>query len=239
VQNQGSRPVIKVAIFDLDDTLYDCFGQRVMAAHRYASEAMVTAGVQASVDAVFQVRMEAFRTDPRLEYIDAKVCRHFRVHNCEQVTQAARAAFFSMPVGELQLFPGTLDVLRALQVRGVRNFIVTFGDPETQRRKVSALGLDHEPAIERIHYTDSANSIPKDEVFAAILTETGVPAAEVVVVGDRPCGEIRAGKSLGMRTVRIRQGEFASLDPASPEQQADYEITSIDGVLKLPLWCSV
>src|SRR6476646_11339644 len=31
------KPLIRCVIFDLDDTLYDCFGQRVRVAHRYAA----------------------------------------------------------------------------------------------------------------------------------------------------------------------------------------------------------
>jgi putative hydrolase of the HAD superfamily len=227
--------VIKVAIFDLDDTLYDCFGQRVAAAHRHASEAMVTAGVKASVEAVFQARMEAFSTDPQLEHIDAEVCRRFAVRDCEEVTRAARAAFFSTPVGELALFPGTLPLLRSLHARGIRNFIVTFGDPATQRCKVAALGLDREASLERIFYTDTANTVRKEDVFAAILRETDMSASEIMVVGDRPNAEIRAGKLLGMRTVRLRQGEFAALEPQGPEEEPDFEIRSIEEVLNLPL----
>src|SRR6266545_2966923 len=127
---------IKLAIFDLDDTLYDCFGQRVMAAHRYASQAMVAAGLPAGVDEVFQARMDAFRKSPQLEHIDAEVCRRFQVREPDLAIQAARNAYFSFPVRHLALFPGTLHVLQVLKTRGVRNFVVTFGDPETQRLKV-------------------------------------------------------------------------------------------------------
>src|SRR5512146_1372736 len=110
----AAAPLITVAIFDLDDTLYDCFGQRVQAAHRHAAEAMVRAGVPASAEEVFAARLRAFRHDPQVEVIDAAVCRQFGVQNAEAVGRAARAAFFSAPVGELTLFPGTLQLLRSL-----------------------------------------------------------------------------------------------------------------------------
>src|SRR5512142_350096 len=110
----AAAPLITVAIFDLDDTLYDCFGQRVQAAHRYAAEAMVRAGVPASVDEIFAARMRAFRRDPQLESIDAEVCREFAVRDPETVGRAARTAFFSAPVGALTLFPAALHVLRRL-----------------------------------------------------------------------------------------------------------------------------
>ena len=59
----SARPLITTVIFDLDDTLYDCFGQRVRAAHFRAAEAMASAGLPASAEEVFQVRMQAFAGD--------------------------------------------------------------------------------------------------------------------------------------------------------------------------------
>jgi FMN phosphatase YigB (HAD superfamily) len=226
---------IKLAIFDLDDTLYDCFGQRVVAAHRYASQAMVAAGLRAGVDEVFQARMESFRKNPQLEHIDAEVCRRFPVRDAEAVIRAAQAAYFSLPVGKLTLFPGTLAVLRTMKARAIRIFIVTFGDPETQRRKVEALGLDRESAVERIHYADTSNLRTKEEMFRSLLRETGARPEEALVVGDRPDSEILAGKHLGMHVVRIRHGEFAALEPQHPEERPDHEISNIEALLRLPL----
>src|SRR3954471_15489424 len=77
----GNRPLISTVIFDLDDTLYDCFRQRVQLAHRHAAQAMVDAGVKASAAEIFKVRMAAFKKDPHLKFIDDAVCRRFKVAN--------------------------------------------------------------------------------------------------------------------------------------------------------------
>src|SRR5262245_3027155 len=99
-------PIIRCVIFDLDDTLYDCFGQRVRVAHRCAARAMVKAGLKAGVEAVYRARMRAFRCDPILRYIDAEVCRRFNAGDPEAISHAAREAYFNCPVGKLTLFPG-------------------------------------------------------------------------------------------------------------------------------------
>src|SRR3989338_2885006 len=39
------RPLITTVVFDLDDTLYDCHRQRVLAAHRHAARALLRAGL--------------------------------------------------------------------------------------------------------------------------------------------------------------------------------------------------
>jgi FMN phosphatase YigB (HAD superfamily) len=231
-----TRPRITTVIFDLDDTLYDCFGQRVGAAHLHAAEAMASAGLPASAQEIFQVRMRAYEDDPQLTHIDERVCEHFGVPAAERekLVRAARHAFFTMPVDKLTLFPGTLKVLRGLKERGVRIFVVSFGDPETQRAKVAALGLDREPSIDHVFYADTSHVMTKEAFFRSILRNAESDPRRVLVVGDRPSSEIRAGKALGMHTVRLRGGEFARLRPQGPEEQADFEINKIDAVLKLP-----
>ena len=218
------HPPIRCVIFDLDDTLYDCFGQRVRVAHRYAAQAMVQAGLNAGVEAVYRARMRAFRQDPMLRHIDAEVSRHFRAEDPEAISRAAREAYFNCPVGKLTLFPGSLPLLRFLAKRGVRNFIVSFGEPRTQHAKVKALGLDREPSVEKIYYADRGNVLTKEAAFRKIQRRTGLKPGEMLIVGDRPAREIRAGRELGMHTVRLRHGEFKSQMPVGPEEEPDYVI---------------
>jgi FMN phosphatase YigB (HAD superfamily) len=227
------RPLIRCVIFDLDDTLYDCLGQRVRPAHRHAAEAMVAAGLKGTVEQVYRSRLRAFRTDPMLRHIDAEVIRQLGADNPEAVSKAAHDAYFACPVGKLTLFRGTPPLLHFLSKSGVRIFITTFGDVETQHAKVKALGLDREPAVEKIYYADRAKRMTKESAFRQIQTETKIPADEILVVGDRPMSEIRAAKTLGMHTVRLRRGEFASQKPADEIERADFEITNISEVRKL------
>ncbi|MGC2744751.1 MAG: HAD family hydrolase [Candidatus Angelobacter sp.] len=234
---QSVMPLIRCVIFDLDDTLYDCFGQRVRPTHRYAAQAMVDAGLNASAEAVYRARMRAFRTDPMLRHIDAEVTRRFNAENPEEISRIAREAYFNCPVGKLSLFPGSLPLLRFLAKRGVRNFIVSFGEPKTQRAKVKALGLDREPSVEKIYFADRNNVLTKEAAFRKIQKRTKLMPSEILVVGDRPAREIRAGKELGMHTVRLRHGEFKSQKPIGPEEEPDHVIRNISEVRKLPfIW---
>ena len=227
-------PLIRCVIFDLDDTLYDCLGQRVRPSHRHAAEAMVAAGLRGSVDAVYHARLRAFHVDPMLRHIDAEVIKRFGAEDPEAVSRAAHDAYFSCPVGKLTLFRGTLPLIHFLKKRGARIFITTFGDVETQHAKVAALGLDREPAIEKIYYADRAKRVTKESAFRQIRSETGIPSDQILVVGDRPMSEIRAAKALGMHTVRLRRGEFASQQPVDASERADHEIRNISEVRKLP-----
>ena len=229
-----SRPLIRCVIFDLDDTLYDCLGQRVRPAHRHAAEAMIAAGLKGSLDQVYRARLRAFHTDPMLRHIDAAVIQHFGAADPEAVSRAAHDAYFNCPVGKLTLFRGTLPLLRYLKKNGMRIFITTFGDVDTQHAKVASLGLDREAAIEKIYYADRAKRMTKESAFRQIQSETGIPADQILVVGDRPMSEIRAAKALGMHTVRIHRGEFSSQVPADFSERADHDIKNIAQVRRLP-----
>jgi FMN phosphatase YigB (HAD superfamily) len=230
----GQRPVITVVLFDLDDTLYDCLGQRVVAAHHHASRALAASGLPASPDEILKLRLVAMEADPRLEYVDLEVGRQLGVPVSDEIRRVSQAAYFSAPVGRLRLFPGALQLLRYLKQRGVRNFIVSYGDPQTQLAKVMALGLDREPAVENIFYADRAHVLRKEDVFRTILRVVEPDPARVLVVGDRPASEIRAGKSLGMHTVRMRHGEFRTQEPQGDAERADFEIRRISALRKLP-----
>jgi FMN phosphatase YigB (HAD superfamily) len=232
--HRAIKPVIRCVIFDLDDTLYDCLGQRVRATHRHAAQAMVEAGLKADAEAVYRARMRAFRTDPMLRHIDAEVSRHFGAENPEEISRIAREAYFNCPVGKLTLFRGSLPLLRFLAKRGVRNFVVSFGEPKIQHAKVKVLGLDREPSVERIYYADRSNVLTKEAAFRKIQKRTRLTPSEILIVGDRPAREIRAGKELGMHTVRLRHGEFKSQMPVGPEEEPDHVIGNISEVRKLP-----
>jgi len=235
--HRAIKPVIRCVIFDLDDTLYDCFGQRMPMTHRHAAQAMVEAGLKADAEAVYRARMRAFRTDPMLRHIDAEVSRYFGAENPEAVSRAAREAYFNCPVGKLTLFRGSLPLLRFLARRGVRNFIVSFGEPKIQHAKVKALGLDGEPAVERIYYADRSNVLTKEAAFRKIQKRTRLTPSEILIIGDRPAREIRAGKELGMHTVRLRHGEFKSQMPVGLEEEPDFVIAEISKLRKLPfIW---
>ena len=231
---RNSKPVIHCVIFDLDDTLYDCLGQRVPVTHRYAAQAMVEAGLKADAEVVYRARMRAFRTDPMLRYIDAEVTRHFGAEDPEEISRIAREAYFNCPVGKLTLFPGSLPLLRFLAKSGVKNFIVSFGEPEIQHAKVKALGLDGEPSVEKIYFADRNNVLTKEAAFRKIQKRTRLNPSEILIVGDRPAREIRAGKELGMHTARLLHGEFKLQKPIGPEEEPDHVIGNISEVKKLP-----
>lgn len=195
---------IRGVVFDLDDTLYDCLGQCVGPAHREAARAMVEAGARASVEEILEARLALAGVAPDL---DGAVAAAFRSVNPLKVAEAGRRAFFDRDPGSIVAFAFAMDVVT--RVRAVaRTALLSTGHPPTQRKKLVALGL--ETAFDDVLLDDVFGRSAKEATLEAWTKRVGIPAASVLVVGDRPDNEIAAAIRLGMQSLRIRGGEFAS-----------------------------
>ncbi len=193
----------RAIVFDLDDTLFDAFGQCVRPAQREAAAAMRSAGLRAPLETVVALR-EAYAG--RRVDVDRLVAEAFPCADLERVVEAGRRAFFERDPGALTPFPFTRPVLEALRMRAT-TVLLTAGSLATQRRKVERLGLA--PLFDTLIFVDPAAGEDKHSALAGWLTASGWTPVEVLVVGDRPDAEIAAALALGCAALRIRGGEWA------------------------------
>jgi len=245
LRRQG-KPITTV-VFDLDDTLYDSYRQRVLPAHRYACRKMIAAGFPAKLARLLRARLKLFRQTHNLRTPDQRLCTRFGLSGvlARCLARLGRNAYFAYPVGRLRLFPDTRPILRRLHQRGVRLFIITAGRPALQRKKVRALGLDRSPYITRIFYAPIPSGQPgKQKELRRILrwpprAGSGRRAkpdpGRILVVGDRPNREIQAANALGMISVRRLGGEFASYRPKSLREKARFTIRRLAEIFTLGL----
>ncbi|AKD04706.1 HAD family hydrolase [Pontibacter korlensis] len=81
-----------------------------------------------------------------------------------------------------------------------KKFLVTTGYTKMQQSKVDRLGLEKD--FDEVHIVDpSISGKTKKDIFKDILDRHGFDATDVLVVGDDPESEIKAGKELGIDTV--------------------------------------
>ncbi len=223
---EGAR-TIRVVVFDLDDTLYDCLTQCVGPAHREAAKAMVEAGARATVDEVLDARLALAGLE---RDVDSAVAAAFRSVQPVRVAEAGRRAFYDRDPGTLVPFPFAREVVR--RVRTVaRAVLLSSGHPPTQRRKLASLGL--EQAFDQVILDDVLGRAAKEEVLRRWLEAAGVPASEVLVVGDRPDNEVAAALRIGMHALRIRGGEFAAR-PTPPGVPEASDVRAVLAWLGLP-----
>jgi FMN phosphatase YigB (HAD superfamily) len=104
--------------------------------------------------------------------------------------------------------------------------LVTSGSPEFQERKVDHLGIrDLFQMVKVLNCGGSKTSAHgrKEDVIREIIKH---PPGDVVVIGNRLDQEIRAGKQLGMKTIWVRQGEGAAMQP-DEDSRPDFEILKL------------
>jgi FMN phosphatase YigB (HAD superfamily) len=220
----------RLIVFDLDDTLADTAGTILARAERKAAAALVARGLRASPEEAFGALREIRDRDCAAPFLPLLVER-FGAPDPEACVAAGRRAFFGNDARGIRPVPGAIETLAVLAARGIGMVLLTFGVPATQERKIAALGLGR--FFSRVRIIDLALGSDKTIALGEMIREAGVTPVETWVVGDRPPGEIRAGRQLGAFTVRLRRGEFASLAPAGPEEEADRTIESLPALLDL------
>jgi putative hydrolase of the HAD superfamily len=208
-----------VVTFDLDDTLYlerDFVRSGFAAVGAWLATELGVRGFEACAWRLFEAgrRGDIFdRALPRLGVAPdgALIRRLIRVYR-EHLPAA--------------------DLLARLSGR-CRLAVLTDGFHETQRRKIAALGL--ESCCRPIVCTDlwgREHWKPSPKGFLHIQEALEAAPDRCIYIGDNPTKDFRAPKGLGWRTLRLchPQGEHARAAAASPLDEADATVTSLDQV---------
>ena len=235
------RPLITTVVFDLDDTLYDCFRQRVLAAHRYACQKLLAAGLRRqlgprlSLDRLWRLRLRLFRQERNLDTLDARLLERVGVagRDAARLARVGRTAYFGFPVGRLRLFPDSLPMLRRLHRARVRLYVLTAGQRPIQQAKIRSLGLPRLPYLHAVFYTGLLRGRGKLQCLRRVLRHQPDPR-RVLVVGDRPDSEIRAARQLGMWAVRRLGGEFGRTQPRHRLEKPHFTIRKLTSLFRLP-----
>jgi len=214
--------------FDLDDTLIDTAGQLVDLALEDAADAMQRAGLGADRGELIDFLRSKARAAQGGNYFAAAVERFsqgWTGSSLSSVAIEARTAFFAADVPDLEPLPGCRRLLRQLRERGCRLFLITAGNPKTQRKKIDRLGFAE--TFDAIAYVNSLEGETKLPAFQQLLARFAFDPSGCLCVGDRVVGEIRDANSLGMWTVRIRGGEFAAVEPSHANEVPDFTVAGL------------
>ena len=220
---------IKLLLLDLDDTLFDCAGTLIPAAHRDAVTAMIEAGLPGPVSerlAELQPLLEQVR-DASVVY--PRLCAKHAVED-PAVAETGCRAFFQREVPPIEPFPGVIGALTIWGGRFTR-VVVTFGDPGTQARKVQRLHLL--PHLDGVRYVGPGQAGGKEMAFRLEIAARELSPSQALVVGNRLSDEIAAGNRLGCPTVLVAGGEFANQEPSGPEEQPLHRIERFSDLVGL------
>jgi putative hydrolase of the HAD superfamily len=210
--------VVRTVVFDLDDTLYP---QAVFldqawdfvayeGARRFG---LRSAALRAALDEI------AVQGSDRGWIIDRAIAS---LGVDEAFAPPLVAAFRSFSPVWLPRYPGVDDALRSAS-RLFRLGLLTDGNPAQQRAKLRATGLAH--YFEAVVYNDEEGRDarkPSQRGFLRLLRALESDPSDTVMIGDRPSKDIAGAASVGMRAIRVRQGEYMTApDDAKPWHSAE------------------
>jgi HAD superfamily hydrolase (TIGR01549 family) len=144
-----------------------------------------------------------YSTDDRLRWIleRAKITPRER---CGHVAEAADAVDNALLMLPPSMFPGVWRMLRVLHGR-YRLAIISdtgFASGRAQDRlleKDGARGF----FTTTIYSMDVGHAKPRPEIFAAAVAQLGIPAGEILHVGDNERTDVRGALAAGFRAVRL------------------------------------
>ncbi len=215
---------LRAILFDIDDTLYSTteFARR---ARRNAVRGMISAGLKLDEVEVCRELDEVIREfSSNFSHHYDKLLMRFPAEahagvNPALIVAAGVVAYHDTKFRELEPFSDVKPLLTALRGAGLATGIVTHGWTAKQAEKLIRLGLVPLFDPQAIFISDQVGiAKPNPKLYAAALRGLGLPAEEVMYVGDSLTNDVVPPMSLGMVTAWCRraakpQANVANIEP--------------------------
>ncbi|HEY6325582.1 MAG TPA: HAD-IA family hydrolase [Candidatus Cybelea sp.] len=236
---------IDLVLFDLDDTLHDDTYAYTSAAEEVAREVAAEHGIDAlALKSAYVAESEGFwhRLSPldlkvklanlrasmwqaALDSVGAGGDPELAVRSAERYNDYRRKYF--------TLFPGAVELLRALQERGVKLGIVTNGLSETHREKIALLQISE--YFDAIFLSDEVGMVKPDPLlFAHACRTLGGAPAHGAMVGDRYDRDIRGAMEAGLYTIWLNVRDEELPPGATPPDATCSSIAEAARILLAP-----
>ena len=106
--------------------------------------------------------------------------------------------------------------------------IITDGNVSRQKNKIKKAGIDK--IVNLVVYTENFSPKPSTLSFKYAINSLMVPPSETVYVADNPKIDFIGAKKMGMKTIRILQGEFVEVPS---DKYVDYTIKQLNELLEI------
>ena len=126
------------------------------------------------------------------------------------ISKERDALFKAEYLDQVRPFPGVADVVRALLDRGVKVALGSSGKDEEVEHHKRLTGIDGMGVVQTTS-EDAEKSKPHPDIFVAALKKLGLPAGDVVAVGDTPY-DAEAAVRAGITPVGVLCGGVAAED---------------------------
>jgi putative hydrolase of the HAD superfamily len=220
--------MIKLVIFDLDNTLTDFVRMK---------EVSIEAAIQAMIDAGLLVPPDRIREEILRIYQEEGI-EHQKVFNKLLVNLIGEVDYKILAAGivgyrhareaALVLYPHVRMTLIQLLSRGLKLAVISDAPRQEAWLRLCYLQLHHMFDMV-ITYEDTGEYKPSPAPFRMVLDKMGIKPAEALMVGDWPERDIVGAAELGIRTVFARYGDTFG----TKESGADFEIDDAYGLVNI------
>ncbi|UCG51081.1 MAG: HAD-IA family hydrolase [Candidatus Latescibacterota bacterium] len=220
--------MIKVVIFDLDNTLTD-FKRMKESAVDAAVEAMVDAGLRYPTETIKQNVYDVYdREGIEFQGVFDEVLRELLGEVDHKILAAGVVAYRRAREASLVLYPHVRVTLFELMKRGIRLAVVSDAPRKEAWLRLCYLQLHH--MFDKVlTFDDTGERKPSPTPFQKVLDHFGVGPQETLMVGDWPERDITGAARLGITTVFARYGDtFGTV-----ESGAKYEIRDIIELIEI------
>lgn len=229
------KRALKVIFFDLDDTLYNSTDLSSKA-RRTAIEHMISKGLALNPDEAYQALMRVVnRYGSNYGYhLDRFFTDELKQPPDNRMIAAGVIAYHHTKFVNMRPYPGTVETIIELRIRGCRLGIITDGLPVKQWEKLVRLGLDDffNPVI--ISGDESVGiDKPDPRVFALALDKVKASPSEAMMVGDKLHTDVDGANRAGLTSVWLQTPRDSEDLPRKLGIQPDYTITDIRQVLEI------
>jgi HAD superfamily hydrolase (TIGR02253 family) len=214
--------VIKLIIFDLDNTLTDFIKMK---------DASIDASIQAMIDAGLMYSPERIREEIYKIYEDEgieyqKVFNQLLINLIGEIDYKILAAgivgYRRAREASLVLYPHVKVTLIELMKRGLKLAVISDAPRQEAWLRLCYLQLHHIFDIVLTH-DDTGQFKPSPAPFEKVLATLEIQPEEAMMIGDWPERDIVGAAELGIKTVFARYGDTFATDSSG----ADYEIDDI------------
>ena len=221
---------LSAILFDIDDTLYSTteFARKARA---NAVDAMLAAGLDVPRETVLRELEEVLAEfTSNYEHHFDKLIQRLRPtclgrKNPALLVAAGVTAYHDTKFRELKGFDDTYPLFRDLSQAGTRLGVITHGWTVKQAEKLVRLGIVPFLDPKAVFISDQIGiNKPNPKLYVTALADLGLPAHEVMYVGDSPEHDIAPPRSIGMITVWAKRAARYGLEKIAV--QPDYTIAN-------------
>ncbi len=185
--------MIKLLIFDLDNTLFDTHKQLRIRIYEQMIHNMQQAGLTPEQEKVIRERYS----------FTSFIILARELHLSEKIKNAGIETYKTIDLSGITPY----DDVKLLKKFPQKKILVTSGIKEIQLKKVEILKIGG--LFEEVICDESSSPENKQRIFSDLMKKHKLKPKEILVVGDNADSEIAAGNNLGMVTVQIMRSAYS------------------------------